>query len=279
MIDHLGKFKKKADEGFLVGYSLNSKAYRVYNLATKKVEENLHINFLENKPNVAGRGPTWLFDLDYLTDSMNYQPVTAENKANKTAGPEEANHSASTQDTNIVGNFELEGGPDQEYCVLPMWSSYTLTIKSSELKLGCEKPNEDVAEALRKEFAQNTEDLLLQVGPAKAISTNKVNTDSPSVSTDSLSISTESPSVSTNSPNISTGGPHPDHDDSQIPALKYMYDSPSNGIFTKASYDDEGVVADFINLETTVNVSPIPTSRMHTIHPKTQILGDPKSAV
>ncbi|GKA55366.1 hypothetical protein Tco_0754315, partial [Tanacetum coccineum] len=32
-------------------------------------------------------------------------------------------------------------------------------------------------------------------------------------------------------------------------------------------------------LETIVNVSPIPTSRIHSIHPSTQILGDPKSAV
>nr|GEU74424.1 retrovirus-related Pol polyprotein from transposon TNT 1-94 [Tanacetum cinerariifolium] len=63
-IDHLGMFKEKSDEGFLVGYSLNSKAFRLYNLETKRVKENLHINFLENKPNVAGKGPTWLFDLE-----------------------------------------------------------------------------------------------------------------------------------------------------------------------------------------------------------------------
>ncbi|GJV42018.1 putative ribonuclease H-like domain-containing protein [Tanacetum coccineum] len=50
-------------------------------------------------------------------------------------------------------------------------------------------------------------------------------------------------------------------------------------VFTNASYDDEGAVADFTNLETTVNVSPIPTSRIHSIHPTTQILGDPTSAV
>ncbi|GKA78700.1 putative ribonuclease H-like domain-containing protein, partial [Tanacetum coccineum] len=53
----------------------------------------------------------------------------------------------------------------------------------------------------------------------------------------------------------------------------------NDGIFTNASYDDEGAVADFTNLETTVNVSPIPTSRIHSIHPTTQILRDPKSAV
>nr|GEW49021.1 hypothetical protein [Tanacetum cinerariifolium] len=51
-----GKFDGKADEGFLVGYSLNSKAFRVYNRRTKKAEEIMHVNFLENKPNVAGSG-------------------------------------------------------------------------------------------------------------------------------------------------------------------------------------------------------------------------------
>nr|GFA72793.1 putative ribonuclease H-like domain-containing protein [Tanacetum cinerariifolium] len=41
-IDQLGKFDGKSDSGFLVGYSLNSKAFRVYNLETKRFEENLH---------------------------------------------------------------------------------------------------------------------------------------------------------------------------------------------------------------------------------------------
>ncbi|GKA08708.1 hypothetical protein Tco_0688039 [Tanacetum coccineum] len=41
--DHLGKFEGKADEGFLVGYSAYSKAYRVYNLSNKKIEETLNL--------------------------------------------------------------------------------------------------------------------------------------------------------------------------------------------------------------------------------------------
>nr|GEW45482.1 hypothetical protein [Tanacetum cinerariifolium] len=48
--DHLVKFDGKSDEGFFVGYFTNSKAFRVYNTRTRKVEENLHIKFLENKP-------------------------------------------------------------------------------------------------------------------------------------------------------------------------------------------------------------------------------------
>ncbi|GKB23492.1 putative ribonuclease H-like domain-containing protein [Tanacetum coccineum] len=56
-LDNLGKFDGKADEGFLVSYSINSKAFRVFNSSTRKVEKNLHVNFLENNPNVTGSGP------------------------------------------------------------------------------------------------------------------------------------------------------------------------------------------------------------------------------
>nr|GEU46439.1 hypothetical protein [Tanacetum cinerariifolium] len=53
-LDPLGKFEGKVDEGFLVRYSINSKAFRVYNNKTRIVQETLHVNFLENKPNIAG---------------------------------------------------------------------------------------------------------------------------------------------------------------------------------------------------------------------------------
>nr|GEW84078.1 uncharacterized mitochondrial protein AtMg00810-like [Tanacetum cinerariifolium] len=81
-----------------------SKAFRVYNLETKRVEENLHVNFLENKPNVVGKGHAWMFDLDYLTNSMNYEPISVENQANKSAGPKEANNSAGTQANDDQGD-------------------------------------------------------------------------------------------------------------------------------------------------------------------------------
>ncbi|GKE83377.1 putative ribonuclease H-like domain-containing protein [Tanacetum coccineum] len=53
-LDHLGKFNGKSDDGFFVGYSWNSKAFRVYNIRTRKVEENLHVWFLEDKPIIVG---------------------------------------------------------------------------------------------------------------------------------------------------------------------------------------------------------------------------------
>ncbi|GJX10429.1 putative ribonuclease H-like domain-containing protein [Tanacetum coccineum] len=72
---------------------------------------------------------------------------------------------------------------------------------------------------------------------------------------------------------------NPEQDDSEIPPLEDIYQNSTDGIFTTSSYNDEGVMADFTNLETIVNDSPIPTSRIHSSHPSALILGDPTSAV
>ncbi|GJU85248.1 hypothetical protein Tco_1292794 [Tanacetum coccineum] len=151
---------------------------------------------------------------------MNYQPVRSENQANKTAGPKEANHSAGTQDNIDAGNSEMEAESAQDYFVLLIWSSYTSTVKRSKAKNEGKNPNKntslkkneepvdqedqafleeperlkrqekeanDAAEALRKEFAQDTKDLLLQAGAARVTSTNTNNTASTPVSTSSPS--------------------------------------------------------------------------------------------
>ncbi|GKC02309.1 putative ribonuclease H-like domain-containing protein, partial [Tanacetum coccineum] len=131
-----------------------------------------------------------------------------------------------------------------------------------------EQDANDAAEALRKEFSQETKELLLQIGAAKASSTNIVNTAS-------TPVSTASPYGGLSFTNLT----NPDLDDSKIPALEDIHNNPTDGIFTNSSYDDEGAVADFTNLESVMNVSPIPTSRVNFIHSSTLILGDPQSAV
>ncbi|GKE55191.1 putative ribonuclease H-like domain-containing protein [Tanacetum coccineum] len=88
-LDHLGKFNGKADEGFFVGYSTNSKVYRVFNNKTRIVEENQHVKFSEKTPNIARNGPNWLFDIDALIISMNYKPVVVGNQTNGNAGTKE----------------------------------------------------------------------------------------------------------------------------------------------------------------------------------------------
>nr|GEZ88351.1 ribonuclease H-like domain-containing protein [Tanacetum cinerariifolium] len=68
-----GKFDGKVDEGFLVGYSVSSKAFRVFNSRTQIVQETLHVNFLENKPNVVGFQDS--FDAEKAREEIDQQYV------------------------------------------------------------------------------------------------------------------------------------------------------------------------------------------------------------
>nr|GEU57087.1 ribonuclease H-like domain-containing protein [Tanacetum cinerariifolium] len=89
-LDQLRKFDGKSNEEIFVGYSTISKAFRIYNIRTRKVKENLHITFLENKPTIAGGGPEWLFEIDALSKSMNYAPVPADGHNKDKHGPSQA---------------------------------------------------------------------------------------------------------------------------------------------------------------------------------------------
>ncbi|GJS95613.1 retrovirus-related pol polyprotein from transposon TNT 1-94 [Tanacetum coccineum] len=193
-IDHLGKFDGKADEGFFVGYSLNSKAFRVFNSRTKIVEENLHIRFSESTPNVVGSGPNWLFDIDALTRIMNYEPIVAGTRSNGFAG------------TKASDNADLKSSHDD---------------RSKPLSDDGKKVNEDP----RKDINA--------VGGKKSF---------------------ELP------------------DDPNMPALEdySIFDFIRND-------EDDVVVADMNNLVTTIQVSPIPTTRIHKDHPLDQVIGDLQS--
>ncbi|GJS65301.1 putative ribonuclease H-like domain-containing protein [Tanacetum coccineum] len=274
----LGKFDGKCDEGFLVGYSLNSKAFRVYNLVTKKVEVNLHVKFLEEKPNVKGVGYRWMFDIDYLTDSMNYIPVSLENQTNPHAGTSEVTNSAGTLQTPYA-NASEEEDEAEELIVVPTVAKHTATkvrprksstnskaeefltelqnLKTQEKEAYPTGISEDTPEilAFRRELDELAQKHLREVPKNKATSTTSVNSGSGPVNTQ-----------------------HADQDDSDMPELT-IFNKPQKGIFDEASYDDEGMVHDFNNLPTEVAVSPIPTLRIHNIHPQSQILGDPKSSV
>ncbi|GKA97425.1 hypothetical protein Tco_0825319 [Tanacetum coccineum] len=168
----------------------------------------MHIKFLENKSNVVGSGPEWLFDIDSLIKSMNYKPVTAGNQTNDDACIE----------TNInAGQAGQEKASDHEYILLPFMPSDSPLSSSNQ-----NSEDKDVDDELGK-------------GDERL---DQERTDS----------STQ---------DINTVGPK------------------ETGIFDGA-YDDEdvGVEADLNNLETTINVSPIPTTRIHKDHPKDQIIGD-----
>ncbi|GJV50400.1 ribonuclease H-like domain-containing protein [Tanacetum coccineum] len=125
-IDHLGKFDGKADEGFFVGYSLNSKAFRVFNSRTRIVEENLHIRCSEKTPNVVGSEPDWLFYIDALTRIINYKPIVAGTQSNGFAG---------TKASDNAGQARKETEPVKNYILLPLWPTdlpFSQDLKSSQ---------------------------------------------------------------------------------------------------------------------------------------------------
>ncbi|GJR11061.1 putative ribonuclease H-like domain-containing protein [Tanacetum coccineum] len=137
-----------------------------------------------------------------------------------------------------------------------------------------EKEANEEAEALRKNLDQETEILVTQGEAAKSSSTNIFSTVSQTSKASGTNL------VNTGGTNhVSTDTTDSQEDDSEIPPLEDIHEDATDGIFTHSSYDDEGAVADFTNLETIVNVSPIPTSRINPSHPSELILGDPTSAV
>ncbi|GJW43452.1 putative ribonuclease H-like domain-containing protein [Tanacetum coccineum] len=184
------------------------------------------------------------------------------------AVPQEDYQNAGTKDIIDAGDSEKEDEFAQDCFVLPIWPSYSLTntpnLNSDEKRDGPreeeqvfleelerlkrqEKEANEEAEALRKEFEQETENLVLKEGAARASSTNIFST----VSTPAKASSTNL--VNTVSTPFSTASPHegltlsdptnPEQDDSEIPPLEDIYQHSSDGIFTTSSYDDEGVVA------------------------------------
>ncbi|GJS88321.1 putative ribonuclease H-like domain-containing protein [Tanacetum coccineum] len=171
-----------------------------------------------------------------------------------------------------------EKASNHEYILLPFLTSDSQGPKSSDDefvddagkkndaqypakdgdKNGHEKDVRDQEEALRKQFDQETKRLVGQGEATITNSTNRLNTVSPSVSAAGQSF-----------------------DNNDLPTDPLMPDlEDSTGIF-RGAYDDEdvGAEADLNNLETTMNVSPIPTTRIHKDHPKDQIIGDINSAI
>ncbi|GJY07021.1 putative ribonuclease H-like domain-containing protein [Tanacetum coccineum] len=190
-----GEFDGKAEEGFFVGYSLNSKAIRVFNSRTRIVEENLHIRFSESTPNVEHS----LIVLQTVDPPFSQDPKSSHDDASNPS--------------------------------------------SDDGKKVDEHPRKD-SECNDQEKEDNVN------------STNNVN------------------AANTNEVNVFGGKTSIELPfDLDMPALKdySIFD------FTRDDEDDV-VVANMNNLDTTIKVNPNPTTRIHKDHPLDQVIGDLQSA-
>ncbi|GJY92967.1 putative ribonuclease H-like domain-containing protein [Tanacetum coccineum] len=173
-IDHLGNFDGKDDEGFFVRYSINSKAFRVFNSRTRIVEENLHVQFSENTPNIAGNRPNWLFDIYALK-----------------------------------GKARMETVPGKDYILLPLWPTdlpFSQNSKSSPDDVF--KPSGDNEKKVTEEPGGDPSNKNDSVNSTNNIntasdgnSTNNVNTVSSIVNTVGIEVNAVSSNTSIELPN------------------------------------------------------------------------------
>nr|GEZ77831.1 uncharacterized mitochondrial protein AtMg00810-like [Tanacetum cinerariifolium] len=263
-LDPPGKFDGKANEGFLVGYSVSSKAFRVFNSNTRIIQETLHINFLKNQPNVARSGPIWLFDTDSLTQSMNYQPVVAVNQPYLSAG--------------IPEHFDADKageGNVQQYVLFPLWSTGSKDLQNTDADTTFEVKEPESAVYVSPSNCEKTKNMMtrLQERLKETVMVNTVSTPVTTIGKNSTNntntFSAAGPSNTVVSPTLgkySYVDPSQYPDDLDMPALEdiiYLNDA-----------EDVGAEADFSNLETNITVSPILTTRVHKDHPVSQIIGD-----
>ncbi|GKD18639.1 putative ribonuclease H-like domain-containing protein [Tanacetum coccineum] len=258
-LDYLGKFDGKSDEGFFDGYSLNSKAFRVYNIRTRKVEENLHIRFLEDKPSITGDGPKWLFDIDVLTKSMNYVPVVAGKNSNDFVGIEESIG---------AGHSSKETGSSQDCILMLLWKDGSLFDSSSKNASNNEpQPSSDAGkkdDGVRKESGidnqERAENSSQDINIADTTSTN--------ITTSSLNINIVSLTVTTARSN-----------DSQTEPDMFSLGDNATLEATHADFFGDETELDMSNITTTYLVLFTPNTRIHKDHSLDHVIGDIKSGV
>nr|GEY34927.1 hypothetical protein [Tanacetum cinerariifolium] len=263
-LDPLGKFDGKVNEGFLVGYSVSSKSFK-------------------------------LFDIDTLTKTMNYQPVTASNQFNPSAGVQEQFDAEKAREESV-----------QQYVLFPVWSSGSKNPQNTndDAVFGGKKPEFQGEKPESKVYVspissaqtKKHDDMTKREAKGKSLvksltryqnlsaefedfcdnSINEVN----AADTPVLAIG----QILTNSTNtFSAAGPSntdvsPTHGKSSYVNTSQYPDDPNmlelEGITYSDDEEDVGAEANFTNSETTIKVSPIPTTRVHKDHHVIQIIGD-----
>ncbi|GJW88980.1 putative ribonuclease H-like domain-containing protein [Tanacetum coccineum] len=250
-IDHLGKFDGKADEGFFVGYSTKRKAFRVFNSRTRKVEENLHIQFSKTTSDQF---------------SENTSSITGSTKA-----------------CDDAGKARMETVHGKDYILLPMWPADLLFSQNSkespdagfkpsrdEEKKDAENPGNEIGNPTERkdsEVPSTEEPRINQEKDDYINSTNNINTASDgnntnNVNTVSLTVNAAVIEVNVVDPKTSIKLPN----DPNMPELEDIVYSDDD--------EDVGAEADINNLDAFMHVSPIPSTRIHKDHSVDQIIKD-----
>ncbi|GKA37716.1 putative reverse transcriptase, RNA-dependent DNA polymerase, partial [Tanacetum coccineum] len=209
----------------------------------------------------------------------------------------QTNGIARTRDNIVTGQAEKKTKPEQEYILIPICTTNPLISQDPKVSEedAEEKPTEMEEkgaldkdgkddQATRSEFERLLQQEKHIVHPNN---TNSINTVSTPVSAAGSSFTNDDPSSPVNAVEASNAFEEhlferfsPFKNAFTLPPVSNVTPMDDTGIFGNA-YDDEdvGAEADLNNLETTMNVSPIPTTRINKDHPKDQIIRDFNSAI
>ncbi|GKD83649.1 putative ribonuclease H-like domain-containing protein, partial [Tanacetum coccineum] len=202
----------------------------------------------------------------------------------------QTNGIAGTRENIVAGQAKKKTEPEQEYILIPI--CITNPLISQDPKVSEEDVEEKPTEmdengasdkdgkddqATRSEFERILQQEKQTVHPNN---TNSINTVSTPVSAAGPSFTNDDPSSPVNAAEASNA--FEEHlfkrfshfkNEFTLPPISNVTLMDDTGIFGNA-YDDEdvGAEADLNNLETTMNVSPIPTTRIDKDHPKDQII-------
>nr|GEW13557.1 hypothetical protein [Tanacetum cinerariifolium] len=219
-----------------------------YLIRTKKVQENLHVDFLENKLIEKGAGPNWLFDIDTLTNFINYVPVVV----------------AGTSSTNILGTKDVASQAVKKdvsslrYIALPNWF-HEAYMESS---------NSDAQDACNADVPESS-------GISNPTATSKI---PPADQMESLTMESEIPTVSSPVPTVCLDISPETLSGSRLisKGVISQEETPSlgNALTLSNRFEDTiGVEVDLRNMKSSIPASPTPTFRIHKDYPESQIIG------
>ncbi|GJS13317.1 putative ribonuclease H-like domain-containing protein [Tanacetum coccineum] len=252
-IDNLRKFDGKSEEGYLLGYSTNSKGFRVYNKVTRKVQDCLHVDFFEDQVNQKGKGSDWIFDNYILTPSLNYIPIRRENqidtsiKMSTSDDIDEAHDQQSTADKQASLTEEEQALQDelnrmitQETLAKTYEYAQRLVFEKEKRRLAVEK--KERAKGVSNLNIDRPNDVFQSASNTPFQSAASIPTDFFEAGQSSLLDVTYTP------------------DDPNMPELEDTDDELNNeGIFKGSSFNDknssnQGTEADFNNMDKTIDV-------------------------
>ncbi|GJR99476.1 hypothetical protein Tco_0315985 [Tanacetum coccineum] len=199
----------------------------------------------ENKPMIEGNGPKWLFDLDSLTQSMNYVPVVVGTFSNDFAGIQRVSESSTSSQ---------QDQDNQDCIVMPIWKDVSYfgdaaprTVTDAQIEDKDELHDEN--DATEKSHDDSS---LKDNGTAD----QQVNTARPEINTGSREVSTALPEVNTATPEDLVG-PSPASKDTQV--------------------EDQEIKLG--NIPQSYAVPTTPHTRIHQDHPIEHVIGDVQSSV